>query len=159
MSRVRVLFVCLGNICRSPMAEGVFRQMTEEAGLSAWFDIDSAGTSGWHEGEPAEKRAFAAAKKRGYDLSSCVSRPVHWQDYDHFDYIIAMDRVVEQTLRSGQSEAAQEKVHLFMRFAQGDNAVDVPDPYGGRKKGFEKALDLIEDGSRALLDYLRDRHF
>jgi len=140
------------------MAEGVFQQLVDESGLGNLIEIDSAGTSGWHEGEPAERRASAIAKKRGYDLSTCVSRPLHWQDFDGFDYLIAMDRSVEESLRAGQSDDVQEKIHLFMRFAQGDKAVDVPDPYSGRRKGFEKAMDLIEDGSRAFLEYLRATH-
>lgn len=159
MSQIRVLFVCMGNICRSPMAEGVFRQMVSCAGLSGQIEVDSAGTSGWHEGDPADERARTVALTRGYDLASCVSRPVAWQDYKHFDYILGMDQLNVDTLAQECSTDLEDRIHLFMAFAEGDGAMPVPDPYGGKVKGFETVMDMVEKGAAALLDHIERQHF
>ncbi|TNE59964.1 MAG: low molecular weight phosphotyrosine protein phosphatase [Alphaproteobacteria bacterium] len=155
MAPIRVLFVCMGNICRSPMAERVFATMVERAGLSESILVDSAGTSGWHEDAPADERAVTAAAMRGYDLSPCRSRPVDWRDYGQFDYIMAMDEVNLQTLKQGTSEERGEKIHLFMTFACEENTPSVPDPFDGDEEKFHKVLDMIEAGSAALLDHIQ----
>lgn len=155
MPKVRVLFVCMGNICRSPMAEGVLTAMVARAGLSHLIEIDSAGTSGWHENDRADERAVAAAAARGYDLSFCRSRPVNWRDYSNFDYILVMD---EANLRTLQAEAPKEvgdRIRLFMSFADGAKARSVPDPYAGKAKGFERVMDMVEEGCSALLTHLQ----
>jgi protein-tyrosine phosphatase len=158
MSQIRVLFVCMGNICRSPMAEGVFAALVERADLTGKIEVDSAGTSGWHEGEGANPPAIQAAEAKGYSLERCVSRPVAWQDYKKFDYILAMDELNEQTLRGDASDDLQDRIHLFMSFARQDEAVSVPDPYGGPDKDFEFALEMVEEGAAALLNHIRTAH-
>ncbi|TNE37321.1 MAG: low molecular weight phosphotyrosine protein phosphatase [Alphaproteobacteria bacterium] len=155
MAPIRVLFVCMGNICRSPMAEGVFADMVARAGLSHAIEIDSAGTSGWHEDEGADQRAVAAATSRGYDISFCRSRPINWRDYGNFDYILAMDDVNLRTLRSEASEDLEDKISLFMRFADGEAARSVPDPYGGDAGGFDLVMDMVEEGAAALLAHIQ----
>jgi len=157
MAEIGVLFVCLGNICRSPMAEGVFRSLVKDAGLSRQITIDSAGTSGWHEGGPADERAIEAATKRGFDLTACVSRPVEWGDYSQFNYLLAMDAHNEETLRHEAPDKLHPRIFRFMSFAQGEAAVDVPDPYVGGTADFDQVLDLIEQGAAALLEHIR-RH-
>lgn len=138
------------------MAEGVFRSVVERAGLSNQIKVDSAGTSGWHEGNPADPRAMEAALKRGFDLSACTSRPVEWGDYSRFNYLIAMDRHNQEALSHGAPEKMQGRVFRMMHFAQGDAAVDVPDPYVGGTADFDHALDLIEQGAAALLEHIRN---
>jgi protein-tyrosine phosphatase len=152
-SKTRVLFVCMGNICRSPTAEGVFRYYAEQAGLADRLEIDSAGTHAYHVGEPADRRARAAAERRGMSLDGIRARRVSAQDYQRFDYIIAMDEDNLARLRDEAPEGHDARLHLFLEFAAGSET-EVPDPYYGGAAGFERVLDLVEDASRGLLETL-----
>ena len=148
-----ILFVCMGNICRSPTAEGVFRHFVSEAGLAEQIRIDSAGTHAYHVGEPADRRARAAAERRGMSLDGIRARRVCVEDFERFDYIIAMD---EDNLAHLYDESAEEhhhKLRLFLEFTDGLET-EVPDPYYGGAAGFERVLDLVEDASRGLLETL-----
>lgn len=140
----KVLFVCLGNICRSPAAEGVMRAYVEQAGLTSEFAIDSAGIIGHHEGERADGRMIAHALRRGYDLTS-ISRPVRYDDFLDFDYIVGMDESNRSALleRAPTAEAAA-KVSLLTDWHPAPTLDYVPDPYYGGSEGFERVLDLIE---------------
>jgi protein-tyrosine phosphatase len=153
--RKSVLFVCMGNICRSPTAEGVFRHFVEKEGLTSEIEIDSAGTHAYHVNEPADRRASAAAERRGYSLDSIRARRVDTSDFERFDYIVAMDRDNLSLLQSQSDEEHQEKIRLFLEFASGTED-EVPDPYYGGSAGFERVLDLVEDASRGLLETLRN---
>jgi len=154
--KVSVLFVCMGNICRSPTAEGVFRHYVSEAGLAELFEIDSAGTHAYHVGEAPDKRAQQAAARRGFLLEDIRARRVAPEDFERFHHIIAMDQDNLVVLRE-QAEAGQrEKIRLFLDFSSGPET-EVPDPYYGGATGFERVLDLVEDASRGLLDMLRTR--
>ncbi|MDZ7780971.1 MAG: low molecular weight protein-tyrosine-phosphatase [Gemmatimonadota bacterium] len=152
--RISVLFVCLGNICRSPLAEGVFRALVDERGLNDQFEIDSAGTGGWHVGEQADSRATMVAKRYGVALES-RARQVTEEDLSRFDYVIAMDRdnldVLEGML--GSSEADTE-LHLLREFDPRGDGDEVPDPYYGGASGFENVYEMIERSCTALLDHM-----
>ena len=157
-----VLFVCLGNICRSPTAEGVFRGVADEIAPELQLYIDSAGTSGYHAGERADSRAVKAAKMRGFDLSKIRSRQVHPDDFDRFDLIMAMDNenynnLIDLANREGKSEHTI-KVKMFLSYAQQSNYTEVPDPYYGGEKGFDLVIDLVEDASKGLVQSLRDNN-
>jgi protein-tyrosine phosphatase len=147
---VSVLFVCMANICRSPTAEGVFRHVVNEAGLAERFEIDSAGTHAYHTGEPPDRRAVAAAEKRGVSLKDIAARRVADIDFEQFDYVIAMDEDNQQRLLDQSPQEHQSKIHLFLSFSA-DDEIEVPDPYYGGAKGFERVLDLIEKASKDLL--------
>ncbi len=148
----RVLFVCIGNICRSPTAEAVFRQQAEKAGWGALVHADSAGTSGFHVGEPADRRAQKHARERGYDLSALRARQVGPADFDRFDYILCMEMSVLETVRKIQKfSRGQAHVGMFLDYLPGHEGKDVPDPYYGTADGFDAVLDLVEEGSHALL--------
>jgi len=154
---VKVLFACAGNICRSPTAEGVFKLFTEHAGLSGRVLSDSAGTHGYHVGEAPEPSTQRAAEGRGYDLGALRARQVTRDDFGWFDYILAMDRENVLVLRRICPPQHSGKLKLFMEFG-GDPAVrEVPDPYYGDMRGFERVLHLAEQGSRGLLEHLRER--
>jgi protein-tyrosine phosphatase len=147
----RVLFVCLGNICRSPTAEGVMRRLVRERGLEDEIEIDSAGTGGWHVGSPPYARATEAAARRGTELSGAARRFDPRRDFDRFDLILAMDAENRRDLLAlAPDEEARSKVRLFR---PGD--LDVPDPYYGGEDGFEEVLDLVDEAARGLLDELR----
>ncbi len=152
---ISVLFVCMGNICRSPTAEGVFRHFVQEAGLADRIKIDSAGTHAYHTGEPADRRASAAAEQRGYSLADIRARRVQTDDFENFDYIIAMDRLNQVTLVDQADTEHHDKIRLFLDFASVPED-DVPDPYYGGAAGFERVLDLVETASRGLLETLQD---
>ena len=156
---VKVLFVCLGNICRSPASEGIFHAMVTKAGLSDVIDIDSAGTGAWHVGDPPDPRGQAAAVRRGYDLSGQRARKVTISDFEQFDYIIGMDSSNYADLAAIAPEASRDKIKLFLDFAPNLSIRDVPDPYYGGPEGFENVLDLLEEASKGLLDEIRHRHF
>jgi protein-tyrosine phosphatase len=143
-----VLFVCLGNICRSPTAEAVFRALAEGRGLH----IDSAGTSGWHDGGRSDPRASAEARRRGYDMSAIRSRKVTTADFDTFDLIIAMDRQNLRDLTDIQPAGSDARVELFLPFAPELSRDEVPDPY--YEDNFPEVFDMIEVASKALLDDL-----
>lgn len=150
---VHVLFVCLGNICRSPMAEGVFRHQVREAGLEETIVIDSAGCGPWHIGSPPDQRAQAAARRRGYDISRQRGRQADLEDLQHYDFVLAMDRSNLKRLQAlGPGRA---ELRLFCEFATGTDADEVPDPYYGGGEGFEYALDLIENAGQGLLAHIR----
>ncbi len=151
--KVRVLMVCLGNICRSPTAHAVFQQRIEKAGLAHAVQVDSAGTGDWHIGAAPDPRASAAAKKRGVDLDSLRARQVGPEDFDRFDYILAMDEANLRDLARLSPASHRHKLRLFLSF--GSTAVtEVPDPYYGGDQGFEYVLDLVENASEGLLAHL-----
>jgi protein-tyrosine phosphatase len=147
----RVLFVCLGNICRSPTAEGVFRALVEERGLSHRIEIDSCGTSAWHVGEAPDSRSAREAARRGYDLSALRGRQVASTDFERFDYILAMDRANLSELELQRPAGYEGHLGLLLAFASEAELEEVPDPYYGGEGGFSHVLDLIEDASRGLL--------
>ena len=154
--KVGILFVCMGNICRSPTAEGVFRHYVEEAGLADLFEIDSAGTHAYHVGEPPDKRAQAAAARRGFSLADIRARRVAAEDFERFHHIIAMDEDNLVLLHEQAATEQRTKIRLFLEYASGPET-EVPDPYYGGATGFERVLDLVEDASRGLLEALRKR--
>lgn len=157
MTRVAICFVCLGNICRSPTAEGVMRHQVESAGLGDRIEVDSAGTGDWHVGKPPDARAQAAACSRGYDLSALRARQVSGADFERFDLLLAMDEANLAELRRRCPPRHRDKVRLLMEFAPGASATEVADPYFGGAQGFEAVLDQCEDACRGLLDTLRER--
>jgi protein-tyrosine phosphatase len=151
----RVLFVCTGNICRSPTAEGVFRKLVADAGLADRIASDSAGTHGYHVGEPPDLRTQAAARRRGYDLSGLRARKVAREDFHRFDLLLAMDREHHDILGRLAPPSVGHKVQLMMGFARSAAHDEVPDPYYGGPEGFELVLDLLEDAAAGLLERLR----
>lgn len=152
--KTSVLFVCMGNICRSPTAEGVFRHFAAEAGMTSLLEIDSAGTHAYHVGEPPDRRAQAAAARRGVALDDIRARRVVVEDFERFDYVIAMDKDNVARLQEVAEPEQHHKIHLFLKFAEAGEQ-EVPDPYYGGSAGFERVLDLVEDASRGLLATLR----
>jgi len=152
MLRQRVLFVCMGNICRSPTAEGVTRAIAEKKGLVDRFEFDSAGTHGYHVGNPPDVRARQAAARRGYDLAPLRARQVNEFDFECFDHILAMDRDNLELLRKSCPEAHLGKLGLFLEYATRGTSDEVPDPYYGGPEGFERVLDMIEDAADGLLE-------
>ncbi len=152
----RILFVCLGNICRSPAAEGIFRRLVDEKGLSQAFEIDSAGTYGGHRGEPPDSRMSAAAAARGYSLTH-RSRQLREEDFDRFDRIITMDDDnYERVHRLAPSPEAVQKIYRMTDFCRRHPHADhVPDPYYEGREGFEKVLDLLEDACEGLLEEMQ----
>jgi protein-tyrosine phosphatase len=151
--KIGVLFVCMGNICRSPTAEGVFRHHVNERGLADRIIADSAGTHAYHVGDPADRRACAAAERRGISLANIRARRISNSDFEEFDYIIAMDEDNQQRLLDQAPEEHRSKVRLFLSFAAVEET-EVPDPYYGGAAGFERVLDLVEEASRGLLETL-----
>ena len=156
-AKVSVLFVCMGNICRSPTAEGVFRHYVRESGLIEAIYIDSAGTHAYHTGEPPDRRAQAAAERRGFELGGIRARRVDDEDFDRFDLVLAMDKLNHVTLLERAPAQHHEKIRLFLEYSSGKER-DVPDPYYGGATGFERVLDLVEDASNGLLEALRAKH-
>jgi len=155
---VRVLFVCMGNICRSPTAQGVFEHLVAGEGLTSLIQIDSAGTHAYHVGEPPDVRATQAAKKRNIELGSQRARRVTGDDFLDFDYVLAMDRNNYDDLITLCPTEHQSKLHLFLEFATGLGEDEVPDPYYGGITGFERVLDMIERASQGLLAEIRQQH-
>lgn len=149
-----VLFVCLGNICRSPTAEAVFRVRAAAAGLDV--EIDSAGTGAWHVGAMPDERAQAAGHARGYDLTPIRARQVSDRDYERFDLVLAMDHDNLATMKSRAPASSHERIRLFLEFAPELGLNAVPDPYYGGDQGFEEVLDLIESASDRLISYLQN---
>lgn len=153
----RVLFVCMGNICRSPTAEGVTRALAERAGMQGHFEFDSAGTHSYHIGKAPDERTRQAAAKRGYDLSSLRARQVNEYDFVRFDHILAMDHDNLALLREACPEAHLGKLRLFLSFACERDEIEVPDPYYGGPEGFEQVLDLIENAAGGVLAQLQGK--
>ena len=153
---MRVLFVCLGNICRSPTAEAVFRQQLSSAGLDVQVAVDSAGTSDWHVGKPADTRTRLAAQRRGYDMAALRGRQVQVEDFSRFDLILAMDASNMAELQALQPADSHAQLDLYLRRYQ--LALDeMPDPYYGGEEGFEHVLDLAEQAAACLLAEVRGR--
>ena len=150
-----VLFVCMGNICRSPTAEGVFRKFVSDAGLNDRIHIDSAGTHAYHSGEGPDHRARAAAQRRGFSLEGLRARRVIDADFERFNYIVAMDEDNLSALLEVADEQYHSKVRLLLEFSESMPESEVPDPYYGGSAGFERVLDLVEEASRELLEILR----
>ncbi len=157
MKKVKVLFVCMGNICRSPTAEGVFRKLVSDAGMGDVIEIDSAGTHAYHVGHEPDRRAQLAAQQRGIDLSELRARQVMLIDFESFDYILAMDTSNYEILLAQSPAHAKPKINLLMSFAPSRKEQEVPDPYYGGQRGFEIVFDMIEDASNGLLDDIRKR--
>jgi protein-tyrosine phosphatase len=156
---VRVLFVCLGNICRSPLAEGVFRHLVEEAELAQQFEIDSAGTSGYHTGDPPDPRTTEVAARRGVTLAG-ESRQITRSDVERYDYLIVMDAHNESEVRrlAASVDPGIEVRRLLSFDPEAGGDLDVPDPYYGGPDGFERVHDMVERACRGLLDHIRQQH-
>ena len=162
MSKISVLFVCLGNICRSPTAHAVFQSKVQQQGLSHSINVDSAGTGDWHLGHPPDKRAQKYALERGFDMSDLRARLVVKEDFDQFDYILAMDHSNFSNLKAMQPKNSASKLSLFLEYSQNplySDYQEVPDPYYGGDSGFNKVLDLVEDASAGLLEHIKARLF
>lgn len=157
MSHVRVLFVCLGNICRSPMAEGVFRKLVVDAGLSDVIEVDSAGTHAYHVDEPPDPRAQAAVRRRGVEISGLRGRQAIVEDFTRFDYVLAMDHENYAHLQALAPAKHAHKLRLFLEYAARCTERAVPDPYFGNDNGFDRVLDMIEDAAAGLLGEIRRR--
>ncbi len=155
---VRILFVCMGNICRSPTAEGVFRKLHRELAPELDIEIDSAGTHDYHVGDPPDPRSQAAALKRGVDISMLRGRQAAPQDFHDFDYVIAMDSANLGRLASLRPRDGKAVLKLLLDYAPQAGIRDVPDPYYGGAGGFERVLDLVEQGGRGLLDEIRRQY-
>lgn len=155
---VNVLFVCMGNICRSPTAEGVFSRLVKDEGLLDKIGIDSAGTHAYHVGEPPDPRALKSALTRGVDISQLRARRAVAEDFARFDYVLAMDFDNLEKLQSICDPEHETKLSLFLDYASHSDVREVPDPYYGGPLGFERVLDLIEDASNGLLQSILERH-
>jgi len=156
MSRpIRVLMICMGNICRSPLAQGVFERLLQEAGLQDAVHVDSAGTHAYHVGEPPDPRSCATAQRREIDLSLQRARQVEPADFERFDYLLAMDRQNLTALRRVCPADHAHKLRLFLEFAPELGVEEVPDPYYGGPTGFEHVFDLVEAAGRGLLVEIR----
>ena len=156
---VSVLFVCMGNICRSPTAETVFRHYVESAGVSEHILIDSAGTHAYHVGDPPDLRSQRAALQRGYDMSKLRGRQVCREDFRRFDYVLAMDSSNLGILQRLATPDSNAMTRLFLEYARHHAEREVPDPYYGGEDGFEHVLDMVEDAAQGLLEEIRKQHF
>ena len=152
----KILFVCLGNICRSPTAHGVFAGKLKDATLPD-IEVESAGTGGWHVGNPPDERATATALSRGYDLSYIRARQVKSSDFEYYDYILAMDKDNLRNLRAMAPRNHNAHLELFLSYAHNPPETEVPDPYYGGADGFDYVLDLVESASNGLLEHLRSK--
>ena len=154
--KIKVLFVCMGNICRSPTADAVFRHLVKEAGVDHRIHVDSAGTHAYHIGNPPDHRAQNTALQRGYKMHDLRARAVQSNDFEEFDYILAMDKENLSLLQQRSPQQHISKIQLFMQYStQADADVEVPDPYFGGHQGFELVLDMVEEASQGLLAHLR----
>ncbi len=152
MGPIKVLFVCMGNICRSPTAEGVFNKVVADNGTANRFIVDSAGTHAYHIGEQSDARSRQTAISRGIDLSKIRSRQVSQSDFEHFDHILAMDSENFQILMTDSPDEYQHKIKLFLDYAPKREEKDVPDPYYGGQNGFSDVFDLVEDASKGFYE-------
>lgn len=157
MKKMKVLFVCMGNICRSPTAHGVFRSLVQREGLLERIEIDSAGTHAYHVGSEPDERAQETALKRGIDLSDLRARKVSEADMEHYDYVIAMDQENYVSLSQQCPDHLLNKIYMLMDFAPEMRTREVPDPYYGGQKGFDRVFDLVEAASAGLLFEIRGR--
>ena len=155
---VKVLFVCMGNICRSPTAKGVFEDLLRREGLDARLEVDSAGTHAYHAGSAPDARAQAAARRRGIDISGQSARQVQGGDFEYFDYILAMDRENLALLQEMCPPHFAHKLSLMLEYAPHLELEEVPDPYYGNSSGFERVLDMVLEASEGLLRDIRARH-
>ena len=155
---VRVLFVCLGNICRSPTAQGVFEKLIADEGLQHMVEIDSCGTGAWHIGEPPDERTQKAAKQRGYDLSHLRARKLVDEDFQRFDYILSMDtRNLADVIKRAPYDYGGV-IKLFLDYSEERNIIEVPDPYYGGDEGFERVFNIVEGACHGLLKELKEKH-
>ena len=155
MAKTSVLFICMGNICRSPTAHGIFQQLVDEKGLNDTITVDSAGTHAYHIGEAPDKRSQETAVKHGYDLSEQRARQVTVYDIDAYDYVIGMDDANHYNLSRLTTDEQDDKVHSMMSFATDRSETEVPDPYYGAD-GFENVFGMIEEASNGLLQHIVD---
>ena len=156
--KIAVCFVCLGNICRSPTAEGLFQQLVDEAGLSDHIEVDSAGTGAYHVGERADGRSRETARSRGVELRS-RARQFEAQDLERFDYVVAMDRDnLAELVELADDAAARQRISLMRSFGEDGASLDVPDPYYGGPGGFDRVFDICDAACRALLAEICERH-
>lgn len=158
MKKIKILFCCMGNICRSPTAHGVFQALVEREGLSHRIEVDSAGTHAYHIGNPPDPRSQEMAERRGVDLSELRARKAVTEDFEMFDYVLAMDRANYDDLLDICPPQHEEKLRLFLDFASGTDMSEVPDPYYGGARGFEEVFDLVENASAGLLREIQRRH-
>ena len=159
MKKIKVLFVCMGNICRSPTAHGVFEHLVKNEHLSHKIEIDSAGTHAYHVGESPDRRARETAQTRGIDLNYIKARKVNESDFEYYDYILAMDSDNFAVLDNQCPEEYKQKLSLFLDFAPEHPLDEVPDPYYGGIKGFENVFNMVDAASRGLLKNIKSRHF
>jgi len=158
MKKIKVLMVCMGNICRSPMAHGYFEHAVREAGLQGQIEVDSAGTHAYHIGEPPDARAQQTARQHGIDLSGQRARKALREDFARFDYVLAMDRDNYALLAELCPEGEEQRLRLFLDFAPQLPEREVPDPYYGGDAGFERVFDMVEAAAQGLLAEIRQRH-
>jgi len=158
MRKIKVLFICMGNICRSPTAHGVFQALVEKEGMSDIIEVDSAGTHAYHEGEPPDSRAQETARRRGFDLSTQRARRAIREDFHVYDYIVAMDQDNFHHLYRLSPEGMEEKIQLLMDYAPSFRTREVPDPYYGGTAGFERVFDMVEAAAEGLLNEIRQKH-
>jgi protein-tyrosine phosphatase len=155
--KVKVLFVCMGNICRSPTAHGVFERLVKDSGMSDWIEVDSAGTHAYHVGEQPDRRSQQTALTHGLDLSYIRARRVRSEDFDYFDYVLAMDQNNYRDLSQLCSLDNCHKLHLFLSFApQLKSQIEVPDPYYGGAKGFDNVYSMVAQASEGLIQHIQN---
>lgn len=157
MDKVTVLFVCLGNICRSPSAQGVFQHLIDQKGLGEFIHVDSAGTSAWHIDSPPDPRSVREAEKKGYDLRALRGRQVTREDFQLFDFILAMDEANLADLEELRPPTYSGHLGLFLAFSDDQDYTEVPDPYHGGGEGFRVVLDLLENASQGLLQAIENK--
>ena len=157
--KLSVLFVCMGNICRSPTAEAVFRQYVECGGFAGRITVDSAGTHAYHIGSPPDSRTLRAAQQRGFDMKNLRGRQVEAADFSRFDYVLAMDTANLAILDKLAPKESPTRARLFLDYAHHHVEREVPDPYCGGEEGFERVLDMVEDAAAGLLQHICERHF
>lgn len=154
---MRILFICMGNICRSPTAAAVFRHLLQQRTADVTVEVDSAGTHDYHVGEAPDRRAMAAARRRGFDMSGLRARQIEDSDFERFDLLLAMDRENVAELRRRAPAAYHPRIRLFMEYAPQAHSRVVPDPYYGGSQGFEEVLDLLEQASAGLIEEVLKR--
>lgn len=159
MKKIKVLMVCMGNICRSPTAHGVFEALVRDEGLDHLIEVDSAGTHAYHIGEPPDPRSQQTARNRGLDISSQRARKAIQDDFHQFDYVLAMDQDNFLNLKSICPPGKEDRLHLFMDFSDQFSTREVPDPYYGGANGFESVFDMVDSAAKGLLNHIKGQHF